>query len=162
MKQNQNSRRVNEQAREALATILLFEVSDPDLHLVTVTGCEVSVDKSFMRAYVTCEADRYQEVLDALGRAKGHIRSQLARTLHWRVVPELAFRIDTTTDEAERIGRALENVPPTLAVEKDEFGYPVDPDAPADAADAAASEDWDEDERAAERSMKEKDEAEGR
>ena len=27
--------------------------------------------------------------------------------------------------EAERIARALEDVPPTLGVEKDEFGYPV-------------------------------------
>ena len=52
MKQNQFSRRTNEIAREKLSWILLFEISDPDLQLVTVTSCEVSVDKSFMRAYV--------------------------------------------------------------------------------------------------------------
>lgn len=125
MKQNQNSRRVNERAREALANILLFDVSDPALHLVTVTGCEVSVDKSFMRAFITCDADRYDEVLEALTRARGHIRTQLAHKLDWRQVPELDFRIDTTTDEAERIGKALENVPSTMSVEKDENGYPV-------------------------------------
>ena len=49
MKQNQNSRRTNERAREKLASILLFEISDPDLELVTITGVEVSVDRSFMR-----------------------------------------------------------------------------------------------------------------
>ena len=53
------------------------------------------------------------------------MRSLLARTLDWRVTPELDFRIDRSTDEAERIARALENVPETLAVEKDEEGYPV-------------------------------------
>lgn len=136
MKQNHNSRRVNERAREALANILLFDVSDPALHLVTVTGCEVSVDESFMRAFIACEADRYDEVLEALTRARGHIRTQLARQLDWRQVPELDFRIDTTTDEAERIGRALENVPSTMSVEKDENGYPV-PAPGADESDAA-------------------------
>lgn len=125
MKQNKNSRKINEQAREKLAHILLFEVSDPDLQMVTLTGCEVSVDKSFMRAFVSCEADRYEEVLAALMRARGRIRSLLGRSLGWRVTPEIDFRIDTSTDEAERISKALENVPPTLSVEKDEDGYPV-------------------------------------
>ena len=129
MKQNQHSRRTNEQARTKLASILLFEVSDPDLALVTLTGVEVSVDKSLLRAFVSCDAERYDEVTAALARAKGRIRSLLGRSLGWRVTPELDFRIDTTTDEAERISRALEDAPATLAVEKDEFGYPVEPAA---------------------------------
>ncbi|MDO4429584.1 MAG: 30S ribosome-binding factor RbfA [Atopobiaceae bacterium] len=126
MKQNQHSRRTNELARVKLANILLFEISDPDLALVTITGVEVSVDKSYLRAYVSCDAERYDEVTAALARAKGRIRTLLGRALGWRVTPELDFRIDTTTDEAEAISRALEDVPPTLAVEKDELGYPVE------------------------------------
>ncbi|MBQ9316464.1 MAG: 30S ribosome-binding factor RbfA [Atopobiaceae bacterium] len=125
MKQNQNSRRMAQQAREKLGYILLFEVSDPDLQLVTLTGCEVSVDKSLVVAYVSCDSGRYDEVTAALARAKGRIRSLLGRALGWRVTPELVFRIDTTADEAERISRALQNVPETLSVEKDEDGYPI-------------------------------------
>ena len=141
MKQNQHSRRTNELAREKLASILLFELSDPALSLVTVTGVEVSVDKSLLRAFVSCDSSRYEEVTAALARAKGRIRSILGRSLGWRVTPELDFRIDTTTDEAERITRALEVVPPTLGVEKDEFGYPVEAADPESAApDGAAGE----------------------
>lgn len=125
MKQNSSSRRNGEIAREKLASILLFEISDPDLELVTLTGCEVSVDRSFVRAYVSCEPERYESVMAALNRAKGRLRSLLGRALGWRVTPELAFSLDTTTDEAERIAVALENRPPTLDVEKDEFGYPI-------------------------------------
>lgn len=125
MKQNQNSRRVNQIAREKLANILLFEVADPDLSLVTLTGVEVSVDKSVLRAYVSCEAARYDRVRAALERAKGRLRSLLGHALGWRLTPELIFEIDTTADEAERIALALEDVPPTLGVEKDEFGYPL-------------------------------------
>ncbi len=126
MKQNHNSRRINEQAREKLANILLFEIADPDLMLVTLTGVEVSIDKSVLRAYISCESDRYESVSAALERAKGRIRSLLGHALGWRVTPEIIFQIDTSTDEAERIARALQNVPPTLGVEKDEEGYPVD------------------------------------
>ncbi|MBR3235724.1 MAG: 30S ribosome-binding factor RbfA [Atopobiaceae bacterium] len=129
MKQNQNSRRMAQIAREKLGYILLFEMSDPSLALVTLTSCEVSLDKSVVVAYVSCEASRYDEVTQALARAKGRIRSLLGHALGWRVTPELVFRIDTTADEAERISRALQNVPETLAVEKDEDGYPLVPDS---------------------------------
>lgn len=125
MKQNNATRRLGEQLREKLGYILLFEISDPRLDLVTITGVEVSIDRSFARVFVTCDGDRYEEVLEALASAKGRVRSLLARTLNWRVTPELDFRIDRSTDEAERIARALENVPETLSVEKDEEGYPV-------------------------------------
>ena len=126
MKQTQATRRLGEQLREKLGYILLFEVSDPRLDLVTLTAVE----------YVSCDASRYDEVMEALASAKGRIRSLLARSLDWRVTPELDFRIDRSTDEAERITRALENVPATLAIEKDEDGYPI-----ADAAQEAALDD---------------------
>ncbi len=90
-----------------------------------ITGGEVSSDRSFARIYGSCAASRNDEVMEAFEDAKGRIRTLLSRALAWRQVPELSFRIDTSTDEAERIARALENVPGTMAVEKDEDGYPV-------------------------------------
>lgn len=125
MKQNAATRRTAEQLREKLGTILLFEISDPRLDLVTLTGCEVSVDRSFARVFVSCEADRYDEVLEALNCAKGRIRKLLSHALDWRVVPELDFKIDRSTDQAEAIAEALKQVPETMAVEKDEEGYPI-------------------------------------
>lgn len=138
MKQNQASRRVNEQAREKLASILLLEISDPDLAMVTITGVEVSVDRSFMRVYVSCDAARYERTMAAFDRAKGRIRSLLGRSLGWRVTPQLRFEIDRTTDEAARIAQALEQVPPTLGVPKDEDGYPLDSVTDDPTLDAAA------------------------
>ena len=141
MKQTQATRRLGEQLREKLASILLFEISDPRLDLVTITGVDVAVDRSYARVFVTCDGNRYDEVMEALNAAKGRIRSILARSLDWRVTPSLDFRIDRSTDEAERIGRALENVPATLAVEKDEEGYPIlNPETPAEDAEEGASD----------------------
>ena len=125
MKQTPATRRLSEQLREKLGYILLYEIADPRLDLVTITGVEVAQDRSYARIFVSCDADRYEEVLGALAQAKGHIRSLLARALDWRIVPELDFRIDRSTDEAMRIAAALENVPPTIGVAKDEEGYTV-------------------------------------
>ena len=104
MKQTPATRRLSEQLREKLGYILLYEIADPRLDLVTITGVEVAQDRSYARIFV---------------------RSLLARALDWRIVPELDFRIDRSTDEAMRIAAALENVPPTIGVAKDEEGYPV-------------------------------------
>lgn len=109
MKQNASNRRVNEQARQVIAETLMFEVSDPRLSMVTVTGCEVSFDRSVCNVYYTCTRDSYDETQTALQKAAGHIRSVLAKKLSWRTSPELRFFLDKSVDEAERIARALEN-----------------------------------------------------
>lgn len=128
MKQNGSSRKLAKQAREVIATILMTEVSDPRLSMVTVTSCEVSVDRSLCRVYVSAPPDSYEDVMAGLESARGRIRSLLGRAVDWRVTPELDFHIDTTADEAMRITEALKNVPPTLSVPKDDQGYPLDED----------------------------------
>lgn len=126
MKKNSSSSRLARQAREIIAQILLTEVADPRLSMVTVTSCEVAIDRSLCRVYIAAAPEDYDEVLEGLNSAKGRIRSLFGHAIDWRVTPELEFKIDTTTDEAMRITEALKNVPPTMAVEKDEFGYPLD------------------------------------
>ena len=108
MKQGSSNRKVNEQAREVIASILLFEISDPRLELVTVTGCEVSYDRSVCNVYYTTEPERYEAVADAFSKASGRIRSLMAKQLSWRVAPELRFMLDKSVDEAERIASALQ------------------------------------------------------
>ena len=102
MKQGSSSRKVNEQVREVIASILLFEISDPRLNMVTITSCEVSFDRSVANVYYTTEPSRYLEVA-----AGGRIRSLMAKKLSWRMAPELRFMLDSSVDEAERIASAL-------------------------------------------------------
>lgn len=107
MKQSASNRKVNEQAREVIASILLFDVSDPRLRLVTITGCEVSYDRSVCNVYYTTDPDRYAGAQAAFEAAAGHIRSLMAKKLDWRVAPELRFFVDTSVDHAQAIGQAL-------------------------------------------------------
>lgn len=118
MKQTPNSRRLNEQAREVISSILIGEISDPRLNLVTVTGAEVSPDRSVMIVYVSTDPDRYDEVLEGLESAKGRIRSLVGKAITWRVTPEIRFFIDKSVDSGARITEALQQVPPSLAAER--------------------------------------------
>lgn len=74
MKQSSSNRRVNEQAREVISEILLFEISDPRLDMVTITGVEVSYDRSVANVYYSTEPSRYTEVAQAFNAAAGRIR----------------------------------------------------------------------------------------
>ncbi len=123
MKQNSSNRRVNEQARQVIAETLMFDISDPRLSMITVTGCEVSFDRSVCNVYYTDSPDRYEETQAALEKAAGRIRSLLAKKLSWRTSPELRFFLDKSVDEAERIARALENERQRISGE-DEAGAP--------------------------------------
>ena len=109
MKQGSSSRRVNQQARQVIAEILMFEVADPRLALVTITDCEVSFDRSVCNVYYSADKDRYDEVDKALKAAPGRIRTQMGRKLTWRVAPELRFFVDKSVDQAERIAIALKS-----------------------------------------------------
>jgi ribosome-binding factor A len=125
MKQTPNSRKINEAVRTAVASILLTQVSDPRVALIAVTGAEVSKDRSIANIYVSAGKAHYEDVEAGLASAKGRIRSLLGQELGWRVTPELRFYLDTSIDEAERIGHALAEVPQTLQIPKDEEGYPL-------------------------------------
>lgn len=107
-------RKNDEQVRELVATIISREISDPRLLMVTVTGVKTSPDRSVATVYVSAEPARYEEVMTGLESAKGRIRSLLGKSLGWRVTPELRFFIDESIDEGERIGDALQNIPPSL------------------------------------------------
>ncbi|MDO5335679.1 MAG: ribosome-binding factor A, partial [Coriobacteriia bacterium] len=51
--------------------------------------------------------DQYVSCAEALTKSAGRIRSLVAGRLSWRVAPELRFVLDTSVDQAERIGAAL-------------------------------------------------------
>ena len=98
---------MNEQAREVISEILLFKISDPRLDMVTITGVEVSYDRSVANVYYSTEPSRYTEVAQAFNAAAGRIRSLMAKKLSWRVAPELRFHLDESVDNAQRIAEAL-------------------------------------------------------
>lgn len=106
----------NKQARIAsliqknISDIILYELRNPLMKLVTVNGCNVSNDFSVAKVYVShLQQNKINEALEELNRAKGAIRSSLARKMDIYKVPEIIFIRDETLDNYERIKEILKN-----------------------------------------------------
>ncbi len=89
--------------------MLLRDLNDPRLKLITVT--DVTVDRELAYADVFVSAlegsTRSAEVLEGLESAAGYIRHELASRVDLRAFPRLRFHWDPTPENADRIERAL-------------------------------------------------------
>lgn len=85
--------RMGDQILQELANIVLEEVEDPRLEMVSLTGCKLNADVSIALVSFTVGGgvERRQQALDGLNKAKGFLRSGLARRLKARSLPDLRF-----------------------------------------------------------------------
>jgi ribosome-binding factor A len=105
--------RVAEAVQELVAELLLREIKDPRIGLVTITGVKVSPDLRHARIYFSCLGDDTEraQTLRGLTSAAGFVRSQVARRLNLRVAPEIVFEFDASLEQAERMARLLKSLP---------------------------------------------------
>jgi ribosome-binding factor A len=102
------ARRVGERIREELSEILLRQVEDPRLDMVTVTDVEVDRELATATVYVTTfEPDRKEPVLAGFRHARGFLRSALAARIPLRSFPQLRFKYDASVDQGARIESLL-------------------------------------------------------
>lgn len=134
MPRYQRTDRINEQLRQEIA-LLLREIRDPRVGMVTVTAVKASPELDHARVFVTMLGDESgrAESVAGLQSAAAFVRGQLGRRLHMRRIPELHFEVDRTLEEATRIETLLREVSPPPA--DDEPGADADagPDARGDA-----------------------------
>jgi ribosome-binding factor A len=108
------TRRVAEEIKEALAHIIQFEVKDPRLStvMVTVSAVEVTKDLQLARIFVSVLGDDGQagDVMDALDHCKGFIKSQVARRVKLRFMPEMEYKLDQSAVHAARIQEMLREI----------------------------------------------------
>ncbi len=90
MKPYARSERLGSLIQEIVAEILEFEIKDKRLRRVSIVRVEVAEDLS--RAKIFFDAgENYEEAVKAFGKARGFIRTRLAKQLEIRYVPELFF-----------------------------------------------------------------------
>jgi ribosome-binding factor A len=125
---SQRQLRVAEEVRHALSTVFArAEFRDPDLvglH-VTVTEVRASPDLKHMTAFVSGLGRELPEAqMRALRRVAPWLRTQVAKSVRLRAVPDLHFQQDTALDYAMQIDRALRQpeVARDLAAKPDDEG----------------------------------------
>lgn len=119
-------RRISERLRELLSEMLVREVADPRLEGITVTEVKVDRELAFADVFVSAVEgqERKKEVLEALDRARGFLRSSLAGRVDLRVFPQLRFHWDPTPERADQIERVL------ASLRSETEGQPAAPPAP--------------------------------
>lgn len=108
---SQRQLRVGEEIRHVLAqTLSRGELHDPELadRTITVTEVRISPDLKNATAFVVpLGGEHSPEVLVALRRCAGHLRSIVAHELRLRYAPHLGFELDQSFDRAQRIEELL-------------------------------------------------------
>lgn len=102
-------RQVAETVRQVIGEVLVREVRDPRVGMVTITGVTVAADLGQARIQVMIpggEAERTR-ALEGLRSAAGFLRTRVAKVLGTRVVPELHFEADRGLEHAARISEVL-------------------------------------------------------
>ena len=115
--EQKRSTRVAEAIRNEIATLLISKVRDPKLLDVSISRVEVTDDLSLARIYFTVLGDNKsgKEAEKGLLRAKGFMRSHIAKTLNLRFTPALYFKYD---DIAEKVAE-LDDIFQEIANERE-------------------------------------------
>ena len=106
-KEFSRSDRVAEQIQRELADLLQFEVKDPRVGMVTVTEVEVSGDMAHAKIYYSAK-EGTAELQKGLEKSAGFLRSQLAKRMLVRTVPQLHFIYDASIDRGMRLSKLID------------------------------------------------------
>ena len=95
---------------QVIAELLLREIKDPRIGMVTVTGVEVTHEFEHAKVYFSVLGDRAQAELSAkvLNKAAGFLRRELARRLKIRIIPQLHFIYDETIEKGNRLSALID------------------------------------------------------
>ena len=104
--------RVADMVNEELSLLLLHGLKEPRLANVTVTRVSMTDDLKQAIIYYRVSGSEKEEKEAAKGweRAKGFIRSYLAKKLQLRHAPEPVFKYDRTMAQQERIEELLAEI----------------------------------------------------
>ena len=99
-------KRLESLALRKLSLILRQDAKNQKLSNITVTEVRITNDLSFMTIFYTFYEGKVENYEKALNDCKGYLRSELAKKLKARKMPELIFKYD----EALAYGNHIENI----------------------------------------------------
>lgn len=103
--------RINHMLSEEISKILMLEIKNEEIKFVTVTDCDTSNDLSYCKVYVTVlDSDKKEEILKELNKASSFIRSELAKRIEIRHIPELKFFYDESVSYGEHIDNIIDKI----------------------------------------------------
>jgi len=100
--------RIAEQIQRELAQMIRLEVKDPRVHMVTITGVEVTRDYAHAKVFYTTLTGDSKELQQGLQRVSGFLRSKLASAMKLRVTPQLSFKYDASIEHGSQLSQLID------------------------------------------------------
>jgi len=104
------SARVSDQMAHEIADILMRKIKDPRIGFVTVTGVDLAADLRNAKVFVSIYGGDKTDTLAGLKSATPFIRSETARRMRMKFMPELLFRIDESVEQGAHIMELLRDI----------------------------------------------------
>lgn len=105
--------RIAEAILRKLAQLIQQEITDPRLSkFVTLSAVKVAKDLSHAKVYFTVLNDDPVQTSVILNTAASYLRTQLARTVTLRTVPQLHFIYDESIEYGKKLSRLIDEVNP--------------------------------------------------
>lgn len=103
--------KIADQIQKDLAELIRAELKDPRVGMITLTEVELSSDHHYAKVFFTTLGDdeAIARAQAGLQHASGFLRSQLARGLKLRIVPELKFVYDASVERGVRLSRLIDD-----------------------------------------------------
>jgi ribosome-binding factor A len=105
--------RVNHLIRREISELIQHQLRDPRLKdFVAVTEVATTADLKYAKVFVSCISGKQEEqnTLLALNSAAGFLRTELARKIRLRHIPELSFHWDNSIEHGDYILRLLDQI----------------------------------------------------
>lgn len=102
-------KRLGDQVKDVVSTILLHELQDPRVGFVTVTGVDLSGDLRRATVKMSVMGDERQQVItmNVVRHARGYIQRLLGKKLKARFVPVISFELDDSIKKSIDLSKAL-------------------------------------------------------
>jgi ribosome-binding factor A len=105
--------RVNQLIRQELSQLLQRGTKDPRLSgYISINSVETTPDLRHAKIFVSCICDeeKKKDILEALGHSSGFFRSELAKHLTMRRVPELHYTWDSSIERGANLLAYMDKV----------------------------------------------------
>ena len=102
--------RLAEELQHAVMELIPYGFADPRIENASVTRVVVTPDLKIAKIYVEVRGDPTgkQRALRALERARSYLRRELAMQVQMKQIPDLAFYLDRSQENQERVEELLD------------------------------------------------------
>ena len=110
--EQKRSSKVAEAIRNELSMLIISKVQDPRLQNLSISRVDVTDDLSLARIFFTILGDKKEAKAaeEGLQRAKGFLRSHIARTLNLRFTPDLKFQYDDVVGKVAELEEIFQEI----------------------------------------------------